>query len=160
MPKIDPTYKEQLDLQKYADRRRQEIQDFITQKNAIHMTLHEAKQLLNSDPHFDDPHYEKKIYAVLDPLIVASLSYKPVRLVVTIREITLKRKQWLINYWQEKYEIDVSETSEFGDWNHQVGLLFKSWWYDYNYYEYYEDERIYDYPSCLIATFLLIQEGE
>lgn len=153
---LDPGYQDQLDLQKYAKRRRQEINDFIAKMNPAFMTLFEAEKALRSK----DPHYENKIHAILDPLIVASLSYDPIRKVTKIQKIGLKRKQWLIDYWLTKYEIDISPEGDFGDWEYQVGLLFENWWFDYHYQEYYPASQVYDYPSCLIATFLVPKKEE
>ncbi len=154
--KIDSGYKEQLDLQKYANQRRQEIQDFLEKHHPTFMTLHEAKQGLTSG----DPHYENKLYAILDPQLVASLPYKPVRLVTKIREIDPERIQWLINYWEERYEVDISDQGDFGEWNHEVGLNFISSYWDYDYHTRYYYDRTYDFPSCLIATFLLVKKEE
>lgn len=150
--KIDPGYKEQLNLQKYANRRRQEIQDFISKRNPTFITLHEASAAIGSK----DPHYENKIFAVLDPQIVASLSYEPIRRVHNIQKLDEDRKIWLIKYWEDKYEIDITPGSEFPEWNHQVGLVFIGC----SYYSDYHYTSVYDFPSCLIATFLLVKKEE
>ncbi|PWI49482.1 hypothetical protein CEE45_01440 [Candidatus Heimdallarchaeota archaeon B3_Heim] len=149
---IDPSYQEQLDIQKYADQRRQEIHDFLARHKTRLMTLTEVSKAFESQ----DPYYHGRIFAVLDPQVVASLSYNPIRQVHSTSKITNNRKQWFIDYWEKKYEIDISPDSvDFDEWTYQVCLVFEN----YSYYngDYYIS--VYDYPSCLIATFLLAKEG-
>lgn len=144
---IDPSYREQLDLQKYADHRRKQINDWIKREDTALITLAEAIQNLNRIEYYE---VYTNIYAILDPLIVASLDYHPVMNVAYIRNVSTEKKQWLIDYWKKKYEINVSEGEEspFSSWEYEVGLIFNNYYY----------ESIYDYPSCLMATFLLIKK--
>lgn len=139
-------YQEQLDIQKYAKTRRAEISQFIEKNNPNMMTLAQAKTLM-IEP--------KKgiLYGVIDPLIVQALSYTPIRQVATIYEAEEYKKKWLISYWEEKYEIEIGEESDWADWNDVVELFF---WAGYiNQYP-----LSYSFPSCLIAIFLFVQEPE
>ncbi|MFX0170928.1 MAG: hypothetical protein ACFE9L_03315 [Candidatus Hodarchaeota archaeon] len=147
---MDPGYQEQLELQKYVDHRRSQINDWINREDTTLITLSEAIQKLKRIDYYE---VSTNIYAILDPLIVGSLDYHPDRNVAHIREVSPERKQWLIDYWKQKYKIDVSESEEspFSSWRYEVGLIFTNWSY---YYE-AEYESVYDYPSCLTAAFLI-----
>ena len=87
--KLDPGYQEQLEIQKYAENQRKNIQKFIESHQPRMMTLLEAKKWLKN------PTSPGKMYGVIDPIVVASLDYYLVRQVMNIGETSDYQKKSL-----------------------------------------------------------------
>jgi hypothetical protein len=126
-------------ISEYADRKRQKILEFV---NLPYM------KIIPIDQAIEELKQGSEVFAIIEPMLVQMLDYEPIHRISYISEASESDRKYLVEYWQEKYEVDVEE---FHKITKKVGLVFSS------YSEYYDSvyTRTYDYPDTVIANYVL-----
>ena len=131
---------DQIQLHRYAERKRGEIIEFLDPKRFNIKYIDRSKINTMIDKKI-------KVHGILSPILASSLDYSLIWEVKYINKITKHRIKWLIDYWVDKYEIDLDDLGKF---DHEVGLVF----WGYSEYHDYEYSNTYDYPDCLVQAYV------